>query len=130
MGRADAHPDRTRGHDHADGVRSIFPTSMNLSLVRFVATLLLSGQMLPIGLPLLCDQVQRATPANCDQQMASHPSGPVVNATTHATPTTTAVVALGGAVSVSAGESHIVGFCIATFAPTDPQPPLSPPPQA
>src|SRR5213593_1064543 len=115
------------------------PQRMRLSLFRLVATLLLTGQILPVGLPLLCDEAQRATPANCDQQMASHPSGPVVDATTHATPcansalcasTTTAVVALGGAVSVSAGESHIVGFCIATFAPTDPQPPLSPPPQA
>jgi len=112
---------------------------MKLSLVRLVATLLLSTQMLPVGLPLLCDQVQRATPGNCDQQMASHPFGPVVDATTHATPcassalcatTATAVVALGGAVSISAGESHVVGFCISTFAPADPQPPLSPPPQA
>ena len=112
---------------------------MKLSLVRLVATLLLSGQMLPVGLPLFCNQVQRATPANCDQQIASHPSGPVVAATTHATPcansgfcatSLTAVVALGEGVSVSAGESRIVGFGIATFAPADPQPPLSPPPQA
>ncbi len=112
---------------------------MNPSLVRLVATLLLSGQMVPVGLPLLCDQVQRASLANCDQQMASHPSGPVVAATSHAIPcansafcatTATAVVALGGAVSVSAGESHTVGFGISTFAPADPQPPLPPPPQA
>jgi len=112
---------------------------MKLSFVRLVATLLLSGQMLPVGLPLLCDQVQRAKPANCDQQMASHSSGSVVDATTHATPcansalcatTATAVVALGGAVSASAGESHIVGFGISTFATADPQPPLPPPPQA
>ena len=139
MGRADAHPDRTRGHDHADGVRSIFPTSMNLSLVRFVATLLLSGQMLPIGLPLLCVQVQRATPANCDQQMTSHPSGPVVAATTHATPcansalcatTMSAVVALGEAVPVSARESEVVAFGLPTLVPADPNPPLAPPPQA
>ena len=59
---------------------------MRLSLVRLVATLLLSGQKLPVGLPLLCDQVQRGTPANCEQQMASHPSGPAVDAMTHATP--------------------------------------------
>ena len=112
---------------------------MKLLLVRLVATLLLSSQMLPVGLPLLCDQVQRATPANCEQQMASHRSGPAVDATTHATAcansafcatTATAVVTLGGAVSVSAGESRIVGFGISTFAPADPQPPLSPPPQA
>src|SRR6266566_286946 len=115
------------------------PQRMKLSLVRLVATLLLSGQMLPTGLPLLCDQVQRATPANCDQQMASHPSGPVVNATTRATPcansalsatTETAVVALGGVVSRSTAESHIVVSGISTFAPADPQPPLPPPPQA
>src|SRR5881409_4103705 len=110
---------------------------MNLSLVRLVATLLLAGQMLPVGLPLLCDQVQRATPANCDQQMASHPSGPAVDATTHATPcansafcaiTAPAVVTLGGAVSVSAPESHTVGFGVSTLAPADPKAPLPPPP--
>src|SRR5437867_10410861 len=112
---------------------------MKLSFVRLVAALLLSGQMLPVGLPLLCDQVQRATPGNCDQQMASHPSGPIVGTTSHATPcansalcatTTTAVVALGEAVPVSARESHLVSFGVPTFVPTDPQPPLPPPPQA
>ncbi len=112
---------------------------MNFSLVRVVATLLLSGQMLPVGLPLLCDHVQRATPANCDQQMTSHMSGRVVAATTHATPcansafcaiTAPAVVALGGAVSGSARESHMVGTGISALAPADPQPPLPPPPQA
>jgi hypothetical protein len=112
---------------------------MKLSLVRLVATLLLSGQVLPVGLPLLCDQVQRASPANCDQQMASHPPGPVVDATTHATPcansalcatTPNAVVALGGGDSASAAESHIVVSGVSTFAPADPQPPLPPPPQA
>lgn len=111
---------------------------MKLSLVRLVASLLLSGQMLPAGLPLLCDQGQQATPENCDQQMASHQSGPVVNATTHPTPcansaicatTVTAVVTLG-AVSVAVGESHLVGFGSSTLAPADPNPPLSPPPQA
>src|SRR5947209_19585269 len=139
MARADAHLGRLRGRDHVRDVIVYSRGRMKFSVVRLVATLMLSGQLLPVGLSLMCDQVQRATPGNCDQQMASHPSGPVVNATTHATAcassalcasTTTAVVALGGAVSVSAGESHIVGFCIATFAPTDPQPPLSPPPQA
>ena len=112
---------------------------MKVSVIRVISTLLLSGQMLPIGLPLLCDQVQRATPANCDQQMASHPSGPVVDATSRATlcansafcaTTANAVVALGGTVSVSARESHIVGFGVSTLAPADPQAPLPPPPQA
>src|SRR5881396_2242484 len=114
-------------------------TRMKFSFVRLVATLLLSGQMLPVGLPLLCDQVQRATSASCEQQMASHRSGPAVEATSHATPcansafcatTANAVVALGGAASVSAGESHIVVSGVATFAPGDPQAPLPPPPQA
>src|SRR5882724_2799691 len=111
---------------------------MKLSFVRLVATLLLSGQMLPLGLPLLCDQVQRGTPANCEQQMASHQHGLAVAATTHAAPcanpafcaiTAPAVVTLGGAVSASARESHIVGFEVSTLAPADPQAPLPPPPQ-
>ena len=112
---------------------------MNLPLVRFVATLLLSGQTLPVGLPLLCDQVQRGTPAKCEQQMASHPLGPVVAATTHATPcanpafcaiTASAVLSLNAKISVSARESHTVSFSVSTFVPADPQPPLPPPPQA
>jgi hypothetical protein len=112
---------------------------MKLSLVRLVATLLLSGQMLPVGLPLLCDQLQRGTPTNCEQQMASHPSRLALDVTTHATPcanselcatTATAVVALGGAVSVSAQESHILRFSVATFVPADPRAPVPPPPQA
>ena len=112
---------------------------MKLSLIRLVATLLLSGQMLPVGLPLLCDQVQRGTPADCDQEMASHPSGAAADVTTHATPcinsafcatTASAVVALGEAVVVSARESHLVAFGLPTFAPADPQAPLCPPPQA
>jgi len=112
---------------------------MNLPLVRFVATLLLSGQTLPVGLPLLCDQVQRGTSTSCEQPMASHPDGPAVAATTHATPcanaafcaiTAPAVLVLGGGVSVSAGESYTVVSGVAAFAPADPQAPLPPPPQA
>ena len=112
---------------------------MNLSFARLVATLLLSGQMLPVGLPLLCDQIQRGTSANCDQQMASHLSGPAVAAETHGTPcansafcatTATAVVALSTAVSVSAGPSHTLSFGVSTLVPADPLTPLPPPPQA
>src|SRR6266550_3949131 len=112
---------------------------MRITLVKFVATLMLTGQLLPAGLALLCGQVQRATPANCDQQMASHSSGPVVDATTQASPCASsalcatalsAVVALGGAASGSARESHLVAFSLPTFVPADPQPPLPPPPQA
>ena len=112
---------------------------MKLSLVRLVATLLLSGQMLPVGLPLLCDQVQRGTSPNCEQQMAFHPSGPVVDVTTHSAPcanpafcaiTATAVLSLNARISVSTRESHIVSFGLSTFVPADPQAPLPPPPQA
>jgi len=128
-----------RGRDYAAGAVVYSGAHMKLSLVRLVATLLLSGQMSPVGLPLLCDRVQRGTPATCEQQMASHRSGPAVSAMTHATPcanpafcavTAPAVVTLGGAVSTSARESHIVGFGVSTLAPADPQAPLPPPPQA
>src|SRR5438045_2584190 len=49
---------------------------MKFAFVRLVATLLLSGQMLTVGLPLLCDQVQGPTSATCEQAIASQPSGP------------------------------------------------------
>lgn len=112
---------------------------MKLSLLRLVATLLLSVQLLPVGLPLLCDQVRSGKPANCAQQMAARPSAPTVGAATDSPPcassafcatTATAVVALGGAVSVSAGESHVIGFGVSTLVPADPLAPLPPPPQA
>ena len=112
---------------------------MSLSLSSLVATVLLVGQMLPVGLPLLCDQVQQRTPADCAQRMPSHPSGAAVDVTTHATPCVnsalcatmaTAVVALGGPVGVGARESHLIAFDVPTFVPADPQPPLPPPPQA
>jgi len=66
---------QTEGRDYAGDAVVYCRARMKLSLVRLVATLLLSGQMLPVGLPLLCDQVQRGTPASCEQQMASHRSG-------------------------------------------------------
>lgn len=112
---------------------------MKHSLLRLVATLLLSGQLLPIGLPLLCDQVRSGQAEGCAQQMAARPSALELSAATHSTPcansafcaaTATAVVAIGTAVSVSAGESRIVGFGVSTLVPADPLAPLPPPPQA
>jgi len=135
----EASPDVGANADVARGVAIYSQARMKLSFVRLIATLLLGGQMLPVGLPLLCDQVQRATPADCDQQMASHTAGPIVAATTHATPcanspfcatASSAVVALGETVPVFARESHLVVFGLPTFVPADPQPPLPPPPQA
>src|SRR5688572_18348672 len=128
-----------RGRDYAYGVVVYSRARMKLSLVRLVATLLLSGQMLPVGLPLLCDQVQRATPASCEQQMASHPSGPAVDVTTQVLPcanpafcaiTASAVLSLNAWISILARESHIASFDPSTFVPADPQAPLPPPPQA
>src|SRR5437867_6200266 len=139
MHRAAARLSSMTGRDYVWVVMVYSQARMKLSFVRLVATLLLSGQMLPVGLPLLCDQVQRATPANCEQQMASRPSGPAVHATTHASPcansafcaiTAPAVVALGGAGSVSVGESHLVVSKVSTSAPADPRAPIPPPPQA
>src|SRR6267154_212166 len=65
-------------YDYAWGVALYSRTRMKVSPVRLVAVLALTGQMLPVGLPLLCDQVQQAAPANCDRQMTSHSSGPVL----------------------------------------------------
>src|SRR3989441_10807410 len=64
-----------RGYRYADGPTCILEAAMKVSVIRVIATLLLSGQMLPVGLPLLCDQVQRGTSATCEQRMASHRSG-------------------------------------------------------
>src|SRR2546425_10021456 len=128
-----------RGYRYADGPRCILEAPMKVSVIRVIATLLLSGQTLSVGLPLLCDQVQRATPANCGQQMASHRSGPAVAATTHATPcanpafcaiTASAVLVVNAPIFVSVRESYVVGVGVSTLAPADPQPPLPPPPQA
>src|SRR5256886_15433651 len=67
-----------RGYRYADGPTCILEAAMKVSVIRVIATLLLSGQMLPVGLPLLCDQVQRGTSATCEQRMASVPSGAAV----------------------------------------------------
>ncbi len=112
---------------------------MKFSLLRLVATLLLSGQLLPLGLPLLCDQVRLGKAAGCAQQMAARPSALALGAVTDSTPcansafcatTATAVVALRREVSASAGPSHPVGFGVLTLIPADPLAPLPPPPQA
>ncbi|SRR6266571_3656084 len=112
---------------------------MKFSFVRLVATLLLSGQMLPVFLPLLCGHVQRGTSANCEQQMASHLSGPFVDVTAHAAPcsnpafcaiTANAVPSFNAPISVPSRESHFASVGLSTLVPADAQPPLPPPPQA
>src|SRR5579859_1195997 len=112
---------------------------MKVSLVRLVATILLSGQFLPAGLPLLCTQASRGTPTDCTQQMPRQPSGAVLGAGSQPAPcansllcatTATALVAVGGTVYIAVEESHVAGLGAPPFATADPQPPLPPPPQA
>src|SRR2546428_9547408 len=125
------------GYRYADGPSCILVAPMKVSVIRVIATLLLSGQMLPVGLPLLCDDVQRGPPATCEQQMASHASGPAVGATTHPTPcanpafcavTASAALSVNAPISVSVREYYLVSVSVSTLAPADPQPPLPPPP--
>jgi hypothetical protein len=110
-------------------------SSMRTSVLRFVAIIVLSLHVLPLGLPLFCDTDRR-----CDGQMPmSMPSGPTIDQTS-TTPDCatsvfcavvgTAALVLSTPLSVAVSGSYVVGFDVSTFAPTDPQPPLSPPPQA
>jgi hypothetical protein len=112
---------------------------MNTSIVRLVATLLFASQLMPVGLPILCDQVRQAAPTSCEQQMPSaHHSAALViaSAATACTnsalcPTqVTAVPTFSAPVRMSAQMSAFVDSSIADFSPTDPQSPLPPPPEA
>ncbi len=86
--------------------------SMRTSVLRFVAIVVLSLQLMPLGLPLFCDTDRR-----CDGQMPmSMPSGPTVDQTSNATDCATSVfcAVMGGAalilstpVSVSASDSYV-----------------------
>ena len=109
--------------------------SMRTSVLRFVAIVVLSLHVMPLGLPLLCDTDRR-----CDGQMPmSMPSGPTIDQTSNATDCAgsvscavmgTAALILSSPVSVSASDSYVVAFDVSTFARFDPQPPPPPPPQA
>lgn len=108
------------------------------TLARIVAVVALSGQLLPVGLPLLCGQVRQRIPANCEQQMPSQ-TAPGFHAEGHALPcantafcatTATATLGLAGPTLVSESVSFVVTFDVSPFSPADPQAPLPPPPQA
>jgi len=110
-------------------------SSMRTSVLRSLAIIVLSLHVLPLGLPFFCDTDRR-----CDGQMPMPmPSGPTIDQTSNATDCATSVfcavmgtAALVLRTSLSAGvsDSYVVAFDVSTFAPADPQPPLSPPPQA
>ena len=109
--------------------------SMRTSVLRFLAIIVLSLHVMPLGLPFFCDTDRR-----CEGQMPmSMPSGPTIDQTSNATDCAssvfcavmgTAALILSTPVSVGVSDSYVVAFDVSTFAPADPQPPLSPPPQA
>ncbi len=109
--------------------------SMRTSVLRFLAIIVLSLHVLPLGLPFFCDTDRR-----CDGQMPmSMPSGPTIDQTSNATDcvgslfcavTGAAALVFSTPLSVAVSDSYVVAFDVSTFAPADPQPPLSPPPQA
>ena len=108
------------------------------TLARIVAVAALTGQLLPVGLPLLCGQVQQRTPSNCEQQMPTS-AGADFQAESHALPcantafcatTATATLGIAGSLLVSESVSYALTFEVSPFLPADPQAPLPPPPQA
>src|SRR5436190_4054683 len=111
------------------------PSSMRTSVLRLVAIVVLSLHVMPLGLPFFCDTDRR-----CDGQMPmSMPSGPTIDQTSNATDCATSVfcavmgtaaLVLSTPLSAAFGDSYVVAFDVLTLAPADPQPPLSPPPQA
>jgi len=109
--------------------------SMRTSILRFLAIIVLSLHVMPLGLPFFCDTDRR-----CDGQMPmSMPSVPTIDQTSNATDCAgsvfcaamgTVALILSTPVSVSASDSYVVVFDVSTFAPFDPQSPPAPPPQA
>jgi len=109
--------------------------SMRTSVLRFVAIVVLSLHLMPLGLPLFCDTDRR-----CDGQMPMPmTSGSSIDQTSNATDCAgsvfcavmgTAALILSTPVSVAVSDSYVVAFDVSTFAPFDPQSPPAPPPQA
>jgi len=109
--------------------------SMRTSVLRFLAIIVLSLHVMPLGLPFFCDTDRR-----CDGQMPmTMPSGPTIDQTSNAADCATSVfcavmgtaaLVVRRALSATVSDSYVVAFHVSTFAPADPQPPLSPPPQA
>jgi hypothetical protein len=109
--------------------------SMRTSVLRSLAIIVLGLHVMPLGLPFFCDTDRR-----CDGQMPmSMPSGPTIDQTSNATDCATSVfcsvmgtaaLVLSTPLSAAVSDSYVVAFDVSTLAPADPQPPLSPPPQA
>ena len=112
---------------------------MTVRLVRTIGAIVLSGQLLPVGLPLVCEPVQRVASQGCEQPMAAPTASPAVSMASEPVPcpnpafcavSATAAPVFGRVVAVAMSESHLTGSALTTFVPADPQAPLPPPPQA
>lgn len=99
--------------------------------------LLLSVQFLPIGLPLVCDQVPD-TSAACEQQLPLHQDAaldvergsPACLNSAFCPTHVTAVPVFDVTVLVLPGESELGGLPRTEFVAADPQAPPPPPPEA
>src|SRR2546423_9057766 len=99
-------------------------SSMRTSVLRFLAIIVLSLHVMPLGLPFFCDTDRR-----CDGQMPmSMPSGPTIDQPSNATDCATslfcavmgtAALVLSTPVSVAVSDSHVVAFDVSTFARFD-----------
>src|SRR5436309_13307337 len=94
---------------------------MRTSVLRLVAFIVLSLDVMPLGLPFFCDTDRR-----CEGQMPmSMPSGPTIDQTSNATASSgsafcavmrTASVVLSTRVSVALSEWYVVAFDGTTLA--------------
>lgn len=108
-------------------------------LIRTAATLLLALQLSQLGLPVLCPTARSLPSDPCSQAMPSSTSGALVTPNSHghscaSTALCAAVLVAvpaphGGVLSVAAA-SRREAWTAQSLVQVDPNPPLSPPPQA
>jgi hypothetical protein len=116
---------------------------MPTTSLRLIALLALSGQLLPLGLPLACPSARRVAGA-CEQAMASPTSTVAVRAVTANAPPDQALcvnsvfcaviptaIPVAHAVALVPAAVHAAPLGhVAALSAGDPPAPLSPPPQA
>src|SRR5256886_4240357 len=104
--------------------------SMRTSVLRFLAIIVLSLHVMPLGLPFFCDPDRR-----CGGQMPmTMPSGPTIDQTPNAADCATSVfcAVIGPAalvvrspLSATVSDSYVFASPVSTSPPAAPQPPLS-----
>lgn len=129
---------KVRPHRCHSCLDRVYCAVMSLPIAKLSAILLLSAQMLPLGVPLVCDQVRHEFPANCDQQI--HSGRGVVLDVERASlgcvdsalcPTqVTAVPMLGATMLVVTRDGALAGTVPEALRPLAAQSPLPPPPKA